>query len=133
MTNQTDPNDRRRHPRYAVKGRIIAVVHPAMIPAGTITQISRSGLVFNYRDAGHRAVPAHELDIIWSDYTAPYYLKKIPVRTVSDVPLAKDPKNSNAGIRRHAVAFESLSPLQQSRLEQLIGQYGTRLGDARFN
>jgi hypothetical protein len=133
MTNRTNPNERRRHPRYAIKGRAIAVVRPAMLPAGTITQLSRSGLVFNYRDAGHQHVPGRELDIIWSDYTIPYYLKKLPVRTVSDIPLETNLPKNDARIRRHVVAFEHLSSSQQSRLDQLIVRYGSRIADDRLN
>jgi hypothetical protein len=118
-------NERRKDTRFKVQGMVIAMSHPPFLPPGNIKEISRSGLVFQYRENGNnRAIP-QELDIIWADYVAKHHLEKIPVRIVSDVLDENGGKDNESVTRRQAVAFEKLTPRQENQIGRLIKARGT--------
>ena len=125
MKTTTLINERRKDARFKVQGMVIAMSSPPFFPPGNIKEISRSGLVFQYRENGNnRAIP-QELDIIWADYVAKHHLEKIPVRIVSDVLDENGGKDNESVTRRQAVAFENLTPRQENQIERLITARGT--------
>ena len=125
MKTTTQINERRKDARFKVQGMVIAMSRPPFLPPGNIKEISRSGLVFQYRENGNnRAIP-QELDIIWADYVAKHHLEKIPVRIVSDVLDENGGKDNKSVTRRQAVAFENLTPRQENQIGRLIKARGT--------
>ena len=125
MKTTTQINERRKDARFKVQGMVIAMSRPPFLPPGNIKEISRSGLVFQYRENGNnRAIP-QELDIIWADYVAKHHLEKIPVRIVSDVLDENGGKDNESVTRRQAVAFENLTPRQENQIGRLIKARGT--------
>jgi hypothetical protein len=116
--------ERRRYPRRRVMGTVIARVHPSLLPAGTVIDISRGGVAFKYREKGRSLHEIRELDIIWADFVAAHQLRGLPVQTVSDVVL--DGKIHTGGIvaRRRAVRFRNLSGRQKFALDRLVSAQG---------
>jgi len=125
MKTTTQIDERRKDARFKVQGMVIAMSRPPFFPPGNIKEISRSGLVFQYRENGNsRAIP-QELDIIWADYVATYHFEKIPVRIVSDVLDKNGGKDNEYVTRRQSVAFENLTLRQENQIERLITARGT--------
>jgi len=124
MKTITQTEERRQDASFKVQGMVIAVAHPPSLPPGTIKQISQSGLVFQYRENGNSWMTPQELDIIWADYVATHHLEKLPVRTVSDVLIEKEGKDSEPTTRQQTVVFETLSPRQENQLGRLIKARG---------
>ena len=119
--------ERRRNPRFKVQGMVIAVSRPHSHPPGSIKEISRSGLVIQYRENGSEngwMIP-RELDIIYADYVATYHLEKIPVKIVSDIFFGKNDKNNRSVLRRQALAFNNLTRQQENQLGRLIQAKGS--------
>lgn len=119
--------ERRQDPRFKVQGMVIAVSRPNSLPPGSIKEISRSGLVFQYRENGNGWMIPQELDIIWADYVATHRLERIPVRIVSDTFIEKEGKNNESVTRRQALAFDNLTLQQENQLGRLIQARGTIL------
>lgn len=117
--------ERRQSRRFKVQGMVLAVSHPHARPPGSIKEISRNGVVFQYRENGNNWGFPRELDIIWADYVAAHHLEKIPVRIVSDVFINKEENNNESVTRRQALAFDNLSHRQENQLGQLIRERGT--------
>ena len=125
MKTTTQINERRKNARFKVQGMVIAMSRPPFLPPGNIKEISRSGLVFQYREnENNRAIP-QELDIIWADYVAKHHLEKIPVRIVSDVLDENGGKDNEFVTRRQAVAFGNLTLRQENQIGRLIKARGT--------
>ncbi len=127
MKTATQIAERRQSPRFKVQGMVIAVSRPHSHPPGSIKEISRSGLVFQYRENGNGNgwMMPRELDIIYADYVATHHLEKIPVRIVSDVFIGKNGKKNESVLRRQALAFDNLTRQQESQLEHLIQAWGS--------
>jgi len=106
--------ERRQNPRFKVQGMVIAVSHPNSLSPGSIKEISRSGLVFQYGENGNDWMIPQELDIIWTDYVVTHCLERIPVRIISDASIRKKRKNNDSGTRRQALAFDNLTLQQEN-------------------
>jgi len=124
MKTTTQKNERRQNARSKVQGMVIAISRTRSVLPGTIKDVSRGGLAFQYRENGNNWIFPQELNIIWADYVATHHLEKIPVRIVSDVLNEKKVKNNESVIRRQAVAFENLTPRQEDQIERLIQAQG---------
>lgn len=103
----------------------IARVRSSSLPPGTITDISPSGLAFQYRVSGNSRSVARKIDIIWADYVTAHHLRGLPIRSVSDVILDRERQNDTAVTRKKAVMFENLSADQRSALNRLIREQGS--------
>ena len=103
----------------------IARVRPSSLPPGTITDISPSGLAFQYHENGSSRSVVREIDIIWADYVSAHHLKGLPIKSVSDVILDHGRQNGTAVTRQKAVKFENLSADQRSALDRLIREQGS--------
>lgn len=117
-------NDRRQGPRFKVLCMVVAVSGLPSCPPGNVKEISQSGLVLQYRGNGTGEMVPRELDIIWADYVATHHLEKIPVRIVWDTVLTKEEESNESIIRRQAIAFEKLTPLQENQIGRLIHTQG---------
>lgn len=102
----------------------IARVRPSSLPPGTITDISPSGLAFQYHESGSSRSVVREIDIIWADYVSAHHLKGLPIKSVSDVILDHGRQNGTTVTRQKAVKFENLSADQRSALDRLIREQG---------
>ena len=124
MKNKPFTKDRRRQPRFKVRGTVIALARSPASQRGTVTEISRTSLTFQYRENGHCRITAQEIDIIWADFVAAHHLKKLPIQTLSDIVLNPNEKKDDSAIRRKIVKFTNLSSEQNIRLAQLIRECG---------
>lgn len=105
-------------------GTVIAKVHPPLLPAGTLIDISLDGVAFQYREKGPNLYEISEIDIIWADFVAAHQLRGLPVQTVWDVLLSGKDHPGRVATRRRAVRFENLSTGQRCALERLISAQG---------
>ncbi len=124
MKKITHIKECRQNQRFKVQGMVIAVARSSSLSSGNIKEISRSGLMFQYRANGNRRMIPQQLDILWADYVAMYHLEKIPVRIVSDILVENDGKSDKSATRRQAVAFENLTSHHENQIVRLIRARG---------
>ena len=108
--------EKRKFPRYIVKGRVIAKLSPNDIMPYQIIDISRNGLAFSYH--GSEAWGDELLELMLFD-DENFYLDKIPIRIISDSPLDE----SSQHLRRCGVQFGELTPNQKAQLEYFIQKH----------
>jgi len=103
----------RKDRRFLVHDRTLAQVGLAPGVLFHIIDISRGGLAFRYLGDHELAMNPTELDIIRDEQFA---LSKIPVKPVSDCPLAY----GYIPMRRRSVQFGELTPWQKAELEHFL-------------
>lgn len=126
MATETELNDRRKQKRYVVKEGAFTT---NCNKSGMITDISTSGLTFNYIDRKCCRGETTELDIVFD--AGDFYLDKIPCKTVSDVITRTDLPDKAKIIKRHSVEFGPLTEMQMEQLEYFIANY--TLGELHQN
>ena len=89
---------------------------------GQIMDISLRGLSFNYFVGKEKLGDIARLDIGLSN--GGFYLGSIPVKTVSDIELAKSPSIPIA-IRRRGVQFKKLTDEQSSQLQDFLRSHAS--------
>lgn len=118
--------ERRKYPRFRVRGTVIVKACSSPLPSGTVSDISRSGLAFHYRENGHNPHDIGAIDIVWADFVAAHRLRAMPVQTVSDVLLGYEDKGGSVAVhRKRAVRFRDLSAAQAGALDRLLRVQGT--------
>ncbi len=112
--------DRRRHKRFGVRDGGIALLAPrgpSSTVVGDILDISMAGLSFRYLADGAAPNSSSKVTIALPEST--YYLRELPIETVSDFEIAKMPFGSLSP-RRRSLKFGPLTPSQRSHLEYFI-------------
>jgi hypothetical protein len=97
-------------------GTAFVGVGPHFARVGPLTDISMDGLTFRYK--AHKKQPGGpSLDIFLTDRD--FYLSYVPFKTVSDTKLPDNPSEA-ISTRKCTVQFGNLTPMQMSRLQELI-------------
>jgi len=110
--------ERRKTRRYKASYGMYAVVGPDASRLGQIRDISMGGLAFKYLADEARSESSDEMDIIIRQST--FCIKHLPIRTISDVELAKENAFSTVKLRRQGVQFGELTSNQVSQLKYLL-------------
>lgn len=115
MLHDYHTHERRKHPRVAIQGCTFA----ADLKIGVIIDISLGGLAFYYADHKPwlRAVPPKGTVQCKENG---FLIRNMPIKTVSDQPLANNFKEGAITLHRRSVRFEQLTSAQHAMLAQLI-------------
>lgn len=112
-------SEKRNYPRYPMPDGVIVTLKPNAEILGQLLDIGPGGLAFRYVEMG-AAVPEQDAELVILQPRPRIYLEGIPFRTVSDVAVPNEFSWSALSIRRHSVAFGTLSDSQRDQLEQLF-------------
>ena len=112
-----DSAERRRHPRFEVR-KGIYIATPTM--SGELLNVSQGGLAFRY--VVGKGEGEFQPAIVFDDHSV--YLDWVPVRSISEEPLARKVKGFD-DLKRHSVQFGALSEEQQAQVERFIMRNGT--------
>ena len=121
MTNKTGFIERRQQKRFKGKERAFATLNSDCDKKGQIKNISKNGLSFLYFGDGEESNGSAEIEI----YSAndDFYLRKLPVRIVSDVSQNSKDSFSSISTRKLTMRFEKLIPKQKFLLNYFLKQY----------
>jgi len=110
--------EQRKHKRYKVTKRAFAVLGPEAVKLCHLIDISRGGLAFRYFvDSNGMPEEMDNLDILGGE---DFYLKRVPVRVVTDMALKDESPFSSIAMRRRGVQFGQLTPKQREQVDYFI-------------
>ncbi len=110
--------ERRQYKRYrAVDGIIAMLGFPSKI-MGSIIDMSKEGLSFQYIVDSEPPHESMELDILYTDKLI--YIDKVPFKAVSDIDIYSGASSALFPLRRCGVKFGELTNEQKGQLEHLI-------------
>lgn len=113
--------DRRKHKRYkAIDGIITMLGFPSNI-MGSILDLSKGGLSFQYIVDAERPYESKILDILYTEKLI--YIDKVPFKAVFDIDLSDQSSSMLFPLRRCGVQFGALTQDQEFQLELLIRNY----------
>jgi hypothetical protein len=128
MKNLLKTNERRGSERFFLTGKPLAEMRPAPSCPGKLLRISRSAAEIVYCSAESSTEPmTAEIDVLVPDFIRGIFLEKIPVTTVSDLPVVDQLPVREEGydrMRKRVVKFERLTPEQFGQLQSFIYSYG---------
>ena len=117
--------ERRRHKRFTVTGKPLAVMSPGPAKPGQVTRISDEAAEILYNSAdGSKMADTDELNILVADFARGLYLERIPVKTISDDSAAAGGGRWDDRIRKRVVAFGKLTADQKCQLHSFIASFG---------
>ena len=117
------PTERRKHRRLQLKGDGVALLrtpssHKTIV--GEIMDISVDGVSFRYISGEEPDHGPSELSLVSADHS--FYLGSLPIRTVSDLEMAKIPFGS-VSTRRRGLKFGKMGHNHKFALEHFIRNY----------
>ena len=121
MTNKTGFIERRKQKRFKGKEKAFATLNSDCDKKGQINDISKDGLSFLYFGDGEESNVSAEIEIYSTNDD--FYLRKLPVRIVSDVSQNSNDSFSSISTRKLAVRFEKLIPKQKFMLNYFLKKY----------
>jgi hypothetical protein len=113
--------DRRKNRRFRVQAPSFVLFRPDSGKMGRIVDINMEGLTFRYIPEEEPLKDVFELDILMADES--FYVKRIPIKTISDVESDKDAPLSSVVMRRRGVRFGTLSESQRLQLRAFIERH----------
>jgi hypothetical protein len=114
--------ERRNYKRKKTRENTFVLLWSDSMEMGQIVDISLRGLSFSYFIGEKKLGDVARLDIGLS--SGGFYLGSIPVKTISDIELAKSPSIPIA-IRRRGVQFKKLTEEQTSQLQDFLRSYAS--------
>ena len=128
MKNLLKTNERRGSERFFMTGKPLAVMRPGPLRPGKLMRISQDAAEIVYCSAESSTEPmTAEIDVLVPDFIRGIFLEKIPVTTVSDLPVVDQSPVREEGydrMRKRVVKFERLTPEQFGQLQSFIYSYG---------
>lgn len=121
MRFEEEDLDRRRHKRFKVPADTFVILKDPQFRIGQIIDMSESGLgVFCVESK----MPAEkfELDILLADDD--YYVDRISVNSISEIPVEMDPPQKNNIMKRYSLQFADLTSVQKSKLACFFPRHG---------
>ena len=115
--------EKRQFERYSVQEGAIALIGNPMTMMGSIIDVSRGGLSFQYLTNHNTPNSFTELGILISGKA--FYLDKIKYETVSDTEMLDGGVGDLFPLRRCGVKFEQLTGEQKDKLDQFINSHGS--------
>jgi hypothetical protein len=133
MKNERDMNmeknclltERRQHQRHRVQKNAFAIVGNESMHPGQITEISLSGMVFQYNSTNGSFPEATKVDILSANYTEALLIRNLNIKTISDLVISEEDANGSAQLRKQAISFGDLTRRQKSRLKYFIQFYSS--------
>ncbi len=120
-TDRREAMDRRRKKRFRVREGAFAALVNRENKLGQIKDISLVGLSFCYIANEGQSIHPSELRIILAG--SGLFLDNLPYKTVSDFEVTNGFTFSSLKMRQRHLAFGSLNPHQESRLNDFILNY----------
>jgi hypothetical protein len=121
MTNKTGFIERRKQKRFKGKEKAFATLNSDCDKKGQINDISKDGLSFLYFGDGEESNGSAEIEIYSTNDD--FYLRKLPVRIVSDVSQNSNDSFSSISTRKLALRFGKLIPKQKLMLNYFLKKY----------
>jgi hypothetical protein len=115
--------ERRQHRRLQLEGDGVALLRTPSSQStivGEIMDISVDGVSFRYISGEEPEEGPSELSLVSADHS--FYLGSLPIRTVSDLEMAKIPFGS-VSTRRRGVKFGKLGQNHKFALQHFIRNY----------
>jgi c-di-GMP-binding flagellar brake protein YcgR len=120
MEYRTAKVERRKHPRYKVPNLVIAVPQKSDSQVARIVNISKGGMAVCYVDQKEWLGEAKEIDIL---INSNFFMTSIPIESVRDFTVSNQAAFSIIRERQCCLQFSSLSPAQESLLDEFIMNY----------
>ena len=123
MKNDRTQTERRAYKRYPVQKNAFVILRNGSVNPGQITEISLGGMVFRNICKNGNSPGASEIDIMLADFTDAFVIRNLHVKAVSDRGVSEEFPISSTQLRRQALSFGNLTPIQTSRLKYFIRFY----------
>jgi hypothetical protein len=121
--------ERRRHPRYRVRGGEFEVFSRDSKIIGKLNNINQGGSAFQYSPVEGQKAASETIDIM-AKGPEPFYLPSVACRTIYDISvLAENQSFTGAVTRLCGVKFVRLQNEQTQKLTLLIKKYGLEPDD----
>lgn len=120
--NVKEQADRRTYRRYLVKDSVFLTFRPTFNKLGSLKDISRSGVSFEYIAYESMDTP-HSVEIDIFSKSMDIHLSKVPCRVVYDVKIDDSFAMSQVETRRCGLQFEGLSNRHASQLKNILSNY----------
>jgi len=112
--------ERRKHQRHQVPSLIIAVPQKSHSQVARIVNISKGGMAVRYVDQNNWLGGAKDIDIL---VNSKFFMTGIPIENIRDFKVDNELSFSIIRERQCCLQFGSLSPAQESLLDELIMKY----------
>ena len=116
-------SERRKHPRFKVKGGLTAILLPGRGRSGEIKNVSRTGIAFSYITSGNWTVETAAIDIVSQDGGC--RLEEIPCKSIHESSDKNKDSSSLMEWRTHGLEFGAMNLEQKEMLNNLIRDYAT--------
>ena len=120
MEYDSPNSERRKHHRYEVPNLVIAVPQKSHSQVARIVNISKGGMAVRYVDQKDWLGAAKEIDIL---VNSDFFMTGIPIETIRDFKVNNQISFSIIRERQCSLQFGSLSPAQESLLDEFILKY----------
>ncbi|KPJ99921.1 MAG: hypothetical protein AMJ60_03385 [Desulfobacterales bacterium SG8_35] len=120
MPSDSHQSERRQHERFLVKDLAIAVPNKPASQVGRIVNISKGGMAVRYLDQSDWLENAEAIDIL---VNSNFFMTNIPIENVNDFKVENQVSFSIIDERQCCLKFGSLSPDQESLLDEFIVKY----------
>ncbi|MFC1827081.1 PilZ domain-containing protein [Thermodesulfobacteriota bacterium] len=117
MEYNSPQTERRKHQRFEVPNLTIAIPQKSHSQVARIVNISKGGMAVCYMDQKGWLGEAKEIDILVSSNS---FISSIPIDTINDFKLNNQASFSIIQERQCCLQFGSLSPAQESLLDEFI-------------
>ena len=115
------PNtERRKHQRYQVPNLVIAVPQKSHSQVARIVNISKGGMAVRYVDQKDWLGQANEIDIL---VNSNFFMTRVPIENIRDFKITNQVSFSIIKERQCSLQFGSLTPAQETLLDEFIMKY----------
>ena len=120
--NTKDSSDRRTSQRFLVKESVFLTFRPTFNKLGSLKDISKSGVSFEYIAYESMDTP-HSVEIDIFSKSMDIHLSKVPCKVVYDVKVGESFTMNQVETRRCGLQFEQLSGYHASQLKNILSNY----------
>ena len=120
MPSDLEHSDRREHQRFDVPQLAIAVPKRPTSQVARIVNISKGGMAVRYLDQQDWLGEADAIDIL---VNSNFFMTNIPIANISDFKVKNQVTFSIISERQCCLQFGSLTPAQESLLDEFIMKY----------
>ena len=120
MESDSLQSDRRQHQRYEVPQLAIAVPKRPTSQVARIVNISKGGMAVRYLDQQDWLGEANAIDIL---VNSDFFMTNFPIANISDFKVKNQVSFSIISERQCCLQFGSLTPDQESLLDDFIMKY----------
>jgi hypothetical protein len=118
MTDMKEIVERREHKRFRVQNGVYVTFKNNYYKVGQLINISKGGFAFLYIANGEKINGRFNVDLFSGTDT--FYLRNIPLKTISDFSQDNEPPFIHGKIRRCGGQFDKLTQTQKIQLDYFI-------------